>query len=105
MTRSKITEENVRHMVEKINSHGMFFSNETNMGLYNFLENKEATPEQSHDLMSLRAIGQQGFEGIVNSKFLNKTSTNAPTRKKRLCTFTITKVQTTSKGEKAAATL
>ena len=58
----------------------MFLSNESNMGLYNLLENKVATPEQSHDLMSLRAIGQQGFEGIVNSKLLlNKTSTNAPT--------------------------
>ena len=48
-----------------------------NMNLYNFLENKEATPEQSHDLISLRAIGQS-FEGIVNS--ILKTSTNAPTR-------------------------
>ena len=57
-TRSKITEENVKHMVEKITSHGMVFSNETNMGFYNFLENKETTPEQSHDFMSLRAIGQ-----------------------------------------------
>ena len=71
----------------------MFFSNKTNMGLYHLLKNKKAIPELSHDLMSLRAIGQQGFKGIVNSKFLNNTSTNAPTRKKRLCTLTIAKVQ------------
>lgn len=92
-TRSKVTEENVKHMVEKIASHGMFFNSESNMGLYNFLENKQATPEQSHDMMSLRAIGQQAFEAIANSTFLNKSSTAAPTRKKRIRTFTITKVQ------------
>ena len=63
------------------------------MELYNFLENKEATPEQSLDL---RTIGQQAFEAIANSNFLNKSSTDAPTRKKkRICTLTITKVQKT----------
>lgn len=57
----------------------MFLSNESNMGLY-LLENKVATPEHSLDLMSMRAIGQQDFEGKVNSNLLNKTSTtNAPT--------------------------
>ena len=80
-------------MVDKIVSHGMFIDCDRNMGLCNFLENVEATPEQSHDLMSLRSIGQQGFVSIVKSKFLKESSTNIVTRKKRLCTFTITKVQ------------
>ena len=36
-TISKVTKENVKHMVEKLASHGMFFNSERNMGLYNFL--------------------------------------------------------------------
>lgn len=71
----------------------MFIDHDRNTGLYNFLENLEATPEQSHDLMSLHSIGQQGFVSIVKSKFLKGSSTNVVTRKKRLCTFTTTQVQ------------
>ena len=69
-------------MFQAITEHGMFHNDDNNMGLYNFLENKEATPEQSHDLLSLREIGQKGFEHIVTTQYLRGTSTNAPVRKK-----------------------
>ena len=78
-------------MTQAISSHGMFISATENKGLHNFLENKEATPEQAHDLMSMRAIGQSGFESFVKTKYLQGTSTDAPVRKKKLCTFTTTK--------------
>ena len=60
-------------------------------GLNNFLQNKKATPEQSHDLLNFRDIGQTAFENYVSSKLLKLTSTNASVRKKRLYTFTQTK--------------
>ena len=90
-SRSSKSEENTLHMTQAISSHGMFISATENKGLHNFLENKEATPEQAHDLMSMRAIGQSGFESFVKTKYLQGTSTDAPVRKKRLCTFTTTK--------------
>ena len=52
-------------MFNVITEHGMFYKAEKNMGLYNFLGNKEAMPEQSHNLLLLQEIGQRGFELIV----------------------------------------
>ena len=62
-------------------------------GLWNFLEEKETTPEQAHDLLNFRAIGQKAYEQFVAKKILGLPSTSAPNRKKRLTTFTVTKVQ------------
>lgn len=61
--------------------------------LCNFLEEKEATPEQSHDLLNFRQIGQEAYEQYVSSKIIGLPSTPAPNRRKRLITFSITKVQ------------
>lgn len=61
-------------------------------GLWNF-ECKEATSEQSHDLLNFRSIGQEAFEAYVSNKLLSLPSTPAPMRRKRLCTFSTTKVQ------------
>ena len=69
----------------------MFISASANKGLYNFLENKEATPEQAHDLMSIPSFGQSGFDSFDMTKYLQGSSTDAPVRKKRLCTLTTTK--------------
>ena len=90
-SRSRKSEENVKCMVQAITSHGMFTDADKNMGLYQLLENKEATPEQSYDLMCLRAIGQTAFESLVKSRYLHGSSTDAPIRRKRLCTFTESK--------------
>ncbi len=56
-------------------------------GLWNVFESKEATPKQAHDLLNFRSIGQEAFEGYVSEKLLALPSTAAPTRRKRLCTF------------------
>lgn len=81
-TQSKITEENTKCMFEAITRHGMFHNAENNMGLYNFLENKETTPKQSHDILSLREMGQ-GYELTLNSQYLKRSSTDALVRKKK----------------------
>ena len=62
-------------------------------GLWNFLEGKEATPEQAHDLLQCRHIGHQAFERYVSTKIIGLPSTNAPNHRKRLVTFSVTKVQ------------
>ena len=62
-------------------------------GLCNFMENKEATPEQSHDLLNFRHIGQQAYERYVSAKIIGLPSTSFIKHRKRLATFTVTKVQ------------
>ena len=61
-------------------------------GLWNFLEVKEATLEQAHDLLQCRHIGQQAFERYVSTKIIGLPSTNAPNLRKRLVTFSVTNV-------------
>ena len=85
----KKRDANIWNMLEAINSKDMLELN----GLWNFLENKEATPEQAHDLLNFRNIGQEAFERFVSSKVIGLPSNSAPTRRKRLTTFSITKVQ------------
>lgn len=63
-------------------------------GLWNFLDGKEATPEQAHDLLNYRKIAQDSYESYINTRIIGIPSTNAPKRKKkRLVTFSVTKVQ------------
>ena len=76
-----------------ISKHGMFFSKTENEGLWNFLEGKEAMEEQSHDLLNFRKTGQQSFENFVMRSYIKSASTEAPVRRKRLCTFTIKPTQ------------
>lgn len=61
-------------------------------GLWNFLDGKEATPEQAHDLLNYRKIGQDSFDSYINTRIVGKPSTNASKRKKPLITFSVTKV-------------
>ncbi len=60
---------------------------------WNIFERKRALPEQEHDLLRFRSIGQQAFEQFVKYRLLNEPSTEAPIRKKTLHTFTTTTLQ------------
>ena len=60
-------------------------------GLHNIVSNTAATPEQTHDLLNFREIGQLEFEAHVNYRILRTPSADAPRRRKRLQTFTNTK--------------
>ena len=86
-SRDKALNVNTEKMLEEVKSKGAIFIDTTNKGLLNFLDDVHATPEQSHDLLNFRNVGQQAFENLVQYKLLQKASTNAPERKKKLHTF------------------
>ncbi|SMN01636.1 hypothetical protein SPONN_2736 [uncultured Candidatus Thioglobus sp.] len=93
-TRDKAVQANVRKMVAALQSHAQFFDPEENKGLWNFLDMVQATPDQAHDLLNFRAIGQEAFDNLVKCRMLKIASTSAPVRKKRLQTFTTTPTHT-----------
>lgn len=66
---------------------------QTGAELWNVFKAQKATPEQAHDLLNFRQIGQGAFVTFVTEKLLGLPSTAAPTRRKRLCTFTVSKTQ------------
>lgn len=87
-SKHKKRETNILNMLDATNSKGMLSLS----GLWNFLESKEATPEQAHDLLNFRSIGEEAFERFVSTKLIGIPSASAPNRKKRLVTFSVTKV-------------
>ena len=80
-------------MFNHTEQHGMFYNNKTNQGLWSFLNEKQATPEQEHDLLQFRAIGQATFVNFVKGKIIQQPTTDMPVHRKRLRTFTLTKTQ------------
>ena len=90
--KDKKCEANITKVLDAIARHGLFHDSTSNKGLHT-IDNKLATPEQSHDLLNFRQIGQEAYESYVSYKFLHTASSNPPTRKKSLLTFTVTKAQ------------
>ena len=88
-----IATANVDKMLALLTDHGMFNKLPDNQGLWNFLREVRATPEQEHDLLNFRSIGQASFDQFVRGKILRQPTTKAPTHQKRLCTFTVTRKQ------------
>ena len=88
-SRDKKALVNVRHMTDLISCSDMTLLK----GLWNIFEGKETNPEQAHDLHNFRQIGQKAFDYYVETRFLNTPSTDAPKRKKRLTTFSVTATQ------------
>ena len=91
-------------MVDLLKSHAEFFNSRENRGLWNFLEMVKATPDQAHDLLNFRAIGQEAFDTLVKTRLLKVPTTNAPVRKKKATNFydhsnTQKKDQASRKGE------
>ena len=92
LVRTKKCEANVTKVLNTIARHRLFHDSNFNKGLHT-INNKLATPEQLHDLLNFRKIGQEAYESYVSYKFLHAASSNPPTRKKSLLTFTVTKTQ------------
>ena len=90
-SRSRKSDENITSMLETLQIHGLHSSNYTH--LCTLIEHKQATPEQKNDLLSFRAIGQRAFESFIEYHILNRPSTAAPVRRKKLLTFTIKESQ------------
>ena len=97
LTQQKV-EENIEAMATAVRSSGMLARVETNRGLANFFTNTHATPEQRHDLLQYRKIGQADYDAHVNYRLLKSPSSKAPTRQRKLSTFATSAVR--SKREK-----
>ena len=69
--------------------------NNTSDNILHLFSTKKLTPEQEHDLVNFRDIGQEEFENRVNYYTLKNPSVQAPRRRKHLLTFSERK--TTSK--------
>ena len=91
--KDKKVEANIQNMLIAISENGLFTDIHVNYGLWNVFEKRQANPEQAHDLLTFRTTGQKAFEAMISKKFLNIPSTNAPERRKRLCTFSVSKSQ------------
>ena len=90
-SRDRTAEGNIQSMLDLMEECDMLPTSPDNLGLLNNLSNTPATPEQAHDLLTFRKIGQAEFEAHVNYRILRTPSTDAPRRRKRLQTFTSTK--------------
>ena len=71
-------------MLDYIEQNKMLPTSSENLGLQNFLSPTLATPEQAHDLLNFRQIGQEEFETHINYCILRDPSVSAPERRKRL---------------------
>lgn len=78
-------------MLDMMEECDMLSNSQTGEQLINPFTNIPATPEQMHDLLKFRQIGQAEFEDHVSYRILHTPSTDAPRRRKRLQTFSTTK--------------
>ena len=80
-------EMNVRSQVQKLELSSITASN-TDSSLRHLFNKKDLSPDQSHDLMNFRHIGQTEYECRVQYFILHTPSIKTPKHLKRLLTFT-----------------
>ncbi len=80
-SKDRVAHANAQAMRQAIENHGMFHKETLNKGLWNFMHQQQATPEQTHDLLNHREIGHAGFKHYVNTKFLKQPSANTPKKR------------------------
>ena len=68
---------NIQNMLDAIKSKSMLTA-----GLNNFLELKQATPEQAHDLLNFQKIGEEALESFISTKILGSNKHNCPNSSK-----------------------
>ena len=64
--------------VEKLNFSLLLSTDQRDNSLYHLFNQKKATPEQAHDLMNFRQIGQAEFERRVEYYTLRNPSVRPP---------------------------
>ena len=75
-------------MIREIKEHTLFATPPTtNRGLVNVFSGIKASPEQHHDLMNFRKIGDDHLRSFIAYHIPKQPSTNAPVRKNRLLTM------------------
>jgi hypothetical protein len=84
---AKKLEENVQNQIKKLKT--SFLTDQQNgTGLQHIFNPKPLTPEQSHDLLQFREIGQADYEQGVEYYTIRNPSVKPPKHRKRLLTFT-----------------
>ena len=83
----KKSEANINIQMTEIRSKKLLEITESDRGLLNTFTNKTASQQQLHDLLNFREIGSAEFDKYVAYYVLKQASIFAPTRKKRLLTF------------------
>ena len=99
---TKHWDENIMTMRSLITQHQAFITDiESNRGIVNVFTGKQATMEQTHDLLNARKMGEQYYKNYVTHHKLQVPSvTNAPLRKRRLLTMAPPKVTKTRISQK-----
>lgn len=87
----KIANSNVAKMVDLIDTKHVLSTDDTDSTLANKFTGISAMPDQQHDLLAFRQIGQAEFENHIECRILRKPSAQPPSRLKKLKTFTISK--------------
>ena len=63
-----------------------FYFQQTDRGLINIFTKQQATPEQTHDLINARKLGEQSYLNFVTHRILQQPSVSkAPVRRKSNC--------------------
>ena len=81
-------------MRKLIAEHSIFTTNNgSNRALFNVFTNQQATPEQTHDLLNARKVGEQGYVNYITHHILQLPSVvNALVRRKQLLTMAPPKI-------------
>ncbi len=80
-------EQNIVALTKLIHTKAVFTVPDCDRGLVNPFVDKVATPQQCHDLLNFRSIGQAEFLLRIRYFLLKEPSVQAPNRKRRLQTF------------------
>ena len=90
-SRDRTADGNIQVMLDMMDECEMLSSTPTEPQLRNPFTDTIASPEQMHDLLNFRKIGQAAFEDHVSYRILHTPSADTPRRRKRLQTFGSTK--------------
>ena len=80
-------EMNIQAQISAVNNHSLFPVDGSTRELVNPFTNKEATLQQTNDLLNFRATGEKEFSQRITSFILKEPSRQAPNRKRHLQTF------------------
>ncbi len=91
---TKKFEQNVLAILDTITSKSLLEIPSGNRGLFNPFSGKQATTQQTHDLLQFRRIGQGEFLLRIAYFILKQPSVEAPNRRRRMQTFSERQVKT-----------
>ena len=86
-SRDRTADTNIQVMLDMMDECDIISTASSEPQLRNPFTNVVAAPEQMHDLLNFRQVGQTEFEHYISYRILCTPSTDAPRRRKRLQTF------------------